>query len=223
VSRTGGTRGVLPYEKTALKDVVWLNKNEKVEVLARYGPWDGLYMFHCHNLIHEDHDMMAALNVTALKDLGYDEKTSFIDPMEPKYRAKSFSKDDLENRGGDFSDDAINKKCKQFQDMDAYKKVNEVEAKLEEYWATKKTQTTTLQTSVSSSGSSSAPVVASSTSKATSIASSAGSTLITSASSAKSSTTTTKNDDKSGTTKNDDKGGKKTTTSSAAKTTTKRK
>ncbi|KAI4791120.1 oxidase cueO precursor, partial [Aureobasidium sp. EXF-8845] len=57
VSRTGGTRGVLPYEKTALKDVVWLNKNEKVEVLARYGPWDGLYMFHCHNLIHEDHDM----------------------------------------------------------------------------------------------------------------------------------------------------------------------
>jgi bilirubin oxidase len=38
VSRTGGTRGVLPYEQTALKDVVWLNKNEKVQVLARYGP-----------------------------------------------------------------------------------------------------------------------------------------------------------------------------------------
>jgi bilirubin oxidase len=50
--------------------------------------WDGLYMFHCHNLIHEDHDMMAAFNVTALKDLGYDEKTHFIDPMEPQYRAK---------------------------------------------------------------------------------------------------------------------------------------
>jgi bilirubin oxidase len=215
VSRTGGTRGVLPYEQTALKDVVWLNKNEKVEVLARYGPWDGLYMFHCHNLIHEDHDMMAALNVTALKDLGYDEKTSFIDPMEPKYRAKSFSADDLANRGGDFSNDAIEAKCKQFQDMDAYKKVNEVEAKLEEYWATKKTQTT-LQTSVSSSGSSSAPVVVSSTSKAASVASSAGSTLVTSASSTKSSSS-------SSSTKSDDKGKKTTTSSSAVKSTTKRK
>jgi len=215
VSRTGGTRGVLPYEQTALKDVVWLNKNEKVEVLARYGPWDGLYMFHCHNLIHEDHDMMAALNVTALKDLGYDEKTSFIDPMDPKYRAKSFNAEDLANRSGDFSIDAIEAKCKQFQDMDAYKKVNEVEEKLEEYWATKKTQTT-LQTSVSSSsGSSSVPVVvASSTSKAASVASSAGSTLVTSTSSAKSSSTSN----------SDDKGGKKTTTtSSAVKTTTKRK
>lgn len=159
--------------------------------------------------------MMAALNVTALKDLGYDEKTSFIDPMDPKYRAKSFNAEDLANRKGDFSIDAIEAKCKQFQDMDAYKKVNEVEQKLEEYWATKKTQTT-LQTSVSSSsGSSSVPVVvASSTSKAASVASSAGSTLVTSTSSAKSSSTT----------KSDDKGGKKTTTtSSAVKTTTKRK
>ena len=26
-------------------------------------------MFHCHNLIHEDHDMMAAFNVTALPEL----------------------------------------------------------------------------------------------------------------------------------------------------------
>ena len=38
ISRTDGDRGVLPYEKTALKDVVWLNKNERVQVLARYGP-----------------------------------------------------------------------------------------------------------------------------------------------------------------------------------------
>lgn len=45
VSRTGGSRGgVLPYEKVALKDVVWLNTNEQVNVVARYAPWDGLYM-----------------------------------------------------------------------------------------------------------------------------------------------------------------------------------
>ncbi|KAI4766046.1 oxidase cueO precursor [Aureobasidium sp. EXF-3400] len=219
VSRTGGTRGVLPYEQTALKDVVWLNKNEKVQVLARYGPWDGLYMFHCHNLIHEDHDMMAALNVTALKDLGYDEKTSFIDPMDTKYRAKSFNAADLTNRGGDFDYDAIEKKCKDFQDMDAYKKVNEVEEKLEEYWKTRSTQTT-LQTVVSSGGGGSASVsasgsgssvasapVASSTSGASSTP---GSTLVTSASSAKT-TSSTK------TTSSDDKGGKKTTSSSTTK------
>jgi bilirubin oxidase len=45
VSRRGGTRNkVLPYEAAALKDVVWLNKNEEVNVIARYAPWDGLYM-----------------------------------------------------------------------------------------------------------------------------------------------------------------------------------
>lgn len=78
VSRVGGKRPVLPYEKVALKDVVWLNTNEEVNVIARYAPWDGLYMvrstgqnyrlivtnkysqFHCHNLIHEDHEMMVS-------------------------------------------------------------------------------------------------------------------------------------------------------------------
>ncbi|KAI5265941.1 oxidase cueO precursor [Aureobasidium subglaciale] len=214
VGRTGGTRGVLPYEQTALKDVVWLNKNEKVQVLARYGPWDGLYMFHCHNLIHEDHDMMAALNVTALKDLGYDEKTSFIDPMEPKYRAIKFSEEDYANRDGDFEDEKITKKCKDFQDMDAYKSVKEVEEKLEAYWDNRKTKTTletqTSSSSSASSGSSVSTATSSAASSATSTtvvssttksSSTTGSTLITSASSKTTSST-----------KSDDKGGKKTTT-----------
>jgi bilirubin oxidase len=94
----------------ALKDVVWLNTNEQVNVIARYAPWDGFYMFHCHNLIHEDHEMMAAFNVTALTDLGYDEKTSFIDPMEARYRSKHFSDSDLTSRSGDFADSAIQAK-----------------------------------------------------------------------------------------------------------------
>ena len=33
-----------PYEAVALKDVVWLNTNEEVNVIARFAPWDGLYM-----------------------------------------------------------------------------------------------------------------------------------------------------------------------------------
>lgn len=43
ISRTGGKRAVQPYEAEALKDVVWLGPNEKVKVLARWAPWDGVY------------------------------------------------------------------------------------------------------------------------------------------------------------------------------------
>jgi bilirubin oxidase len=43
ISRTDGKRGVQTYEAEALKDVVWLGPNEKVKVLARYAPWDGVY------------------------------------------------------------------------------------------------------------------------------------------------------------------------------------
>jgi FtsP/CotA-like multicopper oxidase with cupredoxin domain len=46
------------YEAAALKDVVYLGENEAVEVIANYQPWGGVYMFHCHNLVHEDHDMV---------------------------------------------------------------------------------------------------------------------------------------------------------------------
>lgn len=170
-------------------------------------------MFHCHNLIHEDHDMMAALNVTALTDLGYDEKTTFIDPMDPKYRAKSFKPEDFTNRDGDFEGEAISKKCKDFQDLDAYKKAGEVEQKLEDYWKTHSSQTTLVTKTSSGSGSGSGNSVsatgsggASSGASATvtssdTKASTSGSTLITSASSAKSTST-----------KSDDKGGKSKTT-----------
>lgn len=45
VSRSGGRGAVMPYEKVALKDVMWLDTNEKIDVVARYAPWDGIYMF----------------------------------------------------------------------------------------------------------------------------------------------------------------------------------
>jgi bilirubin oxidase len=173
--------------------------------------WDGLYMFHCHNLIHEDHDMMAAFNVTALKDLGYDEKTHFIDPMEPQYRAKPFADADFVNRNGDFSSDAIEAKVKFFQNLEAYKNVNVVETKLEEYWATRSTLATVVtKTSSGGGGGASVSQAASglgSSSASVAVASSAGSTLVTSVSSAKLASSTT----------SDDKGGKKTTSSSTAK------
>jgi spore coat protein A, manganese oxidase len=44
------------------KDVVYVGEGEKVRVIMK---WEGRgrYMMHCHNLIHEDHDMMAQFEV----------------------------------------------------------------------------------------------------------------------------------------------------------------
>lgn len=50
-----GDRSVMPYEAAGLKDVVWLGKEETVIVEAHYAPWDGVYMFHCHNLSKFSH------------------------------------------------------------------------------------------------------------------------------------------------------------------------
>jgi spore coat protein A, manganese oxidase len=50
-----------PWEKGP-KDVVYVGENEKVRVIARFEGL-GKYMIHCHNLIHEDHDMMSQFEV----------------------------------------------------------------------------------------------------------------------------------------------------------------
>jgi bilirubin oxidase len=46
LSRTGGRNEVLPYEAAGRKDVVYLAPGETVQVVARYAPWAGVYMFH---------------------------------------------------------------------------------------------------------------------------------------------------------------------------------
>jgi FtsP/CotA-like multicopper oxidase with cupredoxin domain len=140
LSRTGGKRGVLNYEREALKDVVLLGTNEKVTVIARYAPYDGVYMFHCHNLIHEDHDMMAAFNVTSLADWGYPETTRFIDPMEQRYRSKDIT-------AADDSRDSIMKKCAEFEALEAYTDPEKMEESLVDYWANGPKAPTTLATS----------------------------------------------------------------------------
>jgi spore coat protein A, manganese oxidase len=50
-----------PYE-VGPKDVIYLGENEIVRVLAKF-TGRGKYMIHCHNLIHEDHDMMTQFEV----------------------------------------------------------------------------------------------------------------------------------------------------------------
>jgi spore coat protein A len=53
----GGRNGVMAFEKGP-KDVVYVGEDETVTLIARFGPQPGRYMMHCHNLVHEDHDMM---------------------------------------------------------------------------------------------------------------------------------------------------------------------
>ncbi|KAH7076428.1 Cupredoxin [Paraphoma chrysanthemicola] len=159
LTRTGGKRPVLNYEKEALKDVVLLGEGETVTVIARYAPCDGVYMFHCHNLIHEDHDMMAAFNVTDLGDWGYTETSRFLDPMEKRWRAKPINDRDDET-------EQVRKKCEFFESLEAYKDVLKLEKALDEYWANGGPKPTTLQTIASSSAAPSTPVVTSSASGA---------------------------------------------------------
>ena len=96
VSRKGGSRGLLPYETAGLKDVVLLEPGETVQIRAFYGPWNGVYMFHCHNLVHEDHTMMGAFNATLLEELGYEFGNTqiYADPEDEKFAARPYNEDD---------------------------------------------------------------------------------------------------------------------------------
>lgn len=134
LARTDGNRAVMPYEAAGLKDVVWLGRGETAIVEAHYAPWDGVYMFHCHNLIHEDNDMMAAFNVTALTDWGYNDTTTFLDPMESEFRAKAFGAGDFQARTGLFSDEAIAAAVKTLAEEDPYSHVADVNDALDNYW-----------------------------------------------------------------------------------------
>jgi FtsP/CotA-like multicopper oxidase with cupredoxin domain len=60
LSRNG--QAPFPYERGP-KDVVYVGENETVRVLAKFEHHRGRYMVHCHNLPHEDHDMMVQFSV----------------------------------------------------------------------------------------------------------------------------------------------------------------
>jgi bilirubin oxidase len=103
---TGTQRNVVEEYEQGLKDVIWLGKGENVTVEAHYAPFPGLYMFHCHNLQHEDNDMMAAFNATVLPDYGYN-ATLFVDPMEPLWQPREIQGSDFTAKSGAFSESAI--------------------------------------------------------------------------------------------------------------------
>lgn len=50
-------------EEKGPKDVVYVGENETVRLLMQFSHGEGRYMIHCHNLSHEDHDMMLQFQV----------------------------------------------------------------------------------------------------------------------------------------------------------------
>jgi FtsP/CotA-like multicopper oxidase with cupredoxin domain len=56
--------GVAPpaYEQ-GMKDTFTVRDFETLDIIGRFGPHEGRYMMHCHNLVHEDHDMMTQFAV----------------------------------------------------------------------------------------------------------------------------------------------------------------
>jgi FtsP/CotA-like multicopper oxidase with cupredoxin domain len=70
LSRNG--KPPMPHERGP-KDVVYVGEGESVDLLMKFGPHRGRYMMHCHNLSHEDHDMMTQFSVGLPKDWTWDE------------------------------------------------------------------------------------------------------------------------------------------------------
>lgn len=78
LSRNGSP--AFPHERGP-KDVVYVGEGETVRLLMKFTPQQGLYMMHCHNLPHEDHDMMAQFRV-GVTDTG-------LDPNDPMTAARA--------------------------------------------------------------------------------------------------------------------------------------
>lgn len=57
LERSGGRGAVQPWEK-GWKDTVLAFPGEKVRIIIRFPDTKGKYVFHCHNLEHEDAGMM---------------------------------------------------------------------------------------------------------------------------------------------------------------------
>jgi FtsP/CotA-like multicopper oxidase with cupredoxin domain len=58
LSRTGGRQEGLHVDDTGREDVIALDPGETVAVYRRFRNFAGKYVAHCHNLAHEDHNMM---------------------------------------------------------------------------------------------------------------------------------------------------------------------
>lgn len=79
LTRNGSTN--LPPSDKGWKDTINLSPGETVEVLVKFTQHKGLYLFHCHNLEHEDDGMM--LNFEIIDPIGIQQISSEV-PKEFK-------------------------------------------------------------------------------------------------------------------------------------------
>lgn len=71
-SRNGNTN--LPPNDRGWKDTVLINPAERIKLLVKFTDYKGIYLFHCHNLEHEDDGMM--LNFKIVDPVGINEENS---------------------------------------------------------------------------------------------------------------------------------------------------
>ena len=62
LSRNGATP---PAHERGRKDVYVVGPGETVRVFLRFRDYEGKYVMHCHNTVHEDHAMMARWDIVA--------------------------------------------------------------------------------------------------------------------------------------------------------------
>ncbi len=67
LSRTNTATGKAMPHECGPKDVVYAGENETISLLVKFNK-TGKYMVHCHNLVHEDHDMMTQFEVVGQPD-----------------------------------------------------------------------------------------------------------------------------------------------------------
>jgi spore coat protein A len=84
LSRNG--RAPFAYERGP-KDVAYMGEGETVRIITRF-EGTGTYMMHCHNLVHEDHDMMVQFKVIdpnnpGVDPLSYPPKSSALEANDP--------------------------------------------------------------------------------------------------------------------------------------------
>jgi bilirubin oxidase len=129
-SKPEGRDYLEPYEKNSVKDLILLGSNEVVEVLVKFQPYPGLYMWHCHNEVHENKGMMAVMNVTRLKDFGYSELDAKLeDPMDKRFAPKAYTGTNLE--------DIKNNILPGFAKLNAYPDPKKMAATIDKYWGSR--------------------------------------------------------------------------------------
>jgi bilirubin oxidase len=79
--------------------------------------------------------MMAAFNVTQLQELGYNEKTDFSDPEDPRWSAVPFVQADWTAKTGPFTSQAVNARVREIALQQPYSEQAQVEAALAAAWA----------------------------------------------------------------------------------------